>query len=137
MILFSKINTCNCEGFKPSSYSRGKSPGPENILNEALIEANNETRKIIIYVFNKSYSEEVIPKKWSESRIIRIYKGKGKKGKCSNERGITLSSNSEKLFERIINNRIKKVINMTPNQGGGIKRKLTAACMLYYQCMMN
>ena len=101
--------------------SRGKSPGPDNIPNEALIEANKETRKIILYVFNMIYSEEEIPKTWSEGKIIRIYKGKGKKGKCSNERGITLSSNSGKLFDRIINNRIKEVINMTPNQGGGIK----------------
>ena len=80
-------------------------------------------RMIILYVFNKIYSEEEIPKSWSEGKIIRIYKGKGKKGKCSNERGITLSSNSRKLFERIINNRIKEVINMTLNQGGGIKGK--------------
>ena len=84
--------------------SRGKSPGPDNIPNEALIEANNEMRMIILYVFNKIYSEEEIPKSWSEGKIIRIYKGKGKKGKCSNKRGITLSSNSGKLFERIINN---------------------------------
>ena len=101
-----------------------------DIPNEALIEANKETRKIILYVFNMIYSEEVIPKKWSEGKIIRIYKGKGKKGKCSNERGITLSSNSGKLFERIINNRIKEVINMTPNQGGGIKGKSTADHLL-------
>ena len=110
--------------------SRGKSPGPDNIHNEALIEANKETRKIILYVFNIIYSEEVIPKKWSEGKIIRIYKGKGKKRKCSNERGITLSSNSGKLFERIINNRIKEVINMTPNQGGRIKEKSTADHLL-------
>ena len=110
--------------------SRGKSPGPDNIPNEALIEANNEMRMIILYVFNKIYSEEEIPKSWSEGKIIRIYKGKGKKGKCSNERGITLSSNSGKLFERIINNRIKEVINMTPNQGGGIKGKSTADHLL-------
>ena len=100
--------------------SRGKSPGPDNIPNEALIEANKD----IIY------SEEVIPKKWSEGKIIRIYKGEGKKGKCSNERGITLSSNSGKLFERIINNRIKEVINITPNQGGGNKGKSTADHLL-------
>ena len=66
--------------------SSGKSPGPDNIPNEALIESNNETIKIILYMFNKIYSEEEIPKTWSEGKIIRIYKGKGKKGKCSNER---------------------------------------------------
>ena len=106
--------------------SRGKSPGPDNIPNEALIETNKDTRRIFLQVFNKIYAAEEIPKTWCEGNIIRIYKGKGKKGKCSNERGITLSSNLGKLFERVINNRIKEVINMTPNQGGGIKGKSTS-----------
>ena len=106
--------------------SRGKSPGPDNIPSEALIETNKDTRRIFLQVFNKIYADEEIPKTWCEGNIIRIYKGKGKKGKCSNERGITLSSNLGKLFERVINNRIKEVINMTPNQGGGIKGKSTS-----------
>ena len=106
--------------------SRGKSPGPDNIPNEALIETNKDTRRIFLQVFNKIYADEEIPKTWCEGNIIKIYKGKGKKGKCSNERGITLSSNLGKLFERVINNRIKEVINMTPNQGGGIKGKSTS-----------
>ena len=50
--------------------TRGKSPGPDNIPNEALLEANNEMRMIILYVFNKIYSEEEIPKSWSEGKII-------------------------------------------------------------------
>ena len=57
--------------------------------------------------------------------ITRLYKGKGKKGKCSNERGITLASNFGKLFERIVNNRITPKINMTEAQAGGQKGKAT------------
>ena len=44
---------------------------------------------------------------------------------CSNERGITLASNFEKLFERILNNRAKNKINMKENQAGGQKGKAT------------
>ena len=57
---------------------------------------------------NKVYDREVIPKQWQQGNIIRLYKGKGTKGKCSAERGITLASNTGKLFDRLINNRIKK-----------------------------
>ena len=60
-------------------------------------------RKNILTIFNKIYKTEKIPQEWKHGRIIRIYKGKGKKGQCCNERGITLSSNLGKLFERIIN----------------------------------
>ena len=57
--------------------SRGKSPGPDNIPNEALIETNKDTRRIFLQVFNKIYADEEIPKTWCEGNIIRIYKGKG------------------------------------------------------------
>ena len=62
---------------------------------------------------NKVYNEEKIPDEWQKGEIIRIYKEKGEKGKCSNERGITLASNMGKVFERLINNCIKDEIRMT------------------------
>ena len=60
------------------------------------------------------------------TQIIRLYKGNGVKGKCSNERGITLSSNLGKLYERIINNKITPALKMTNCQGGGKKGVSTA-----------
>ena len=45
---------------------------------------------------------------------------RGKKGKCSNERGITLASNFGKLYERIINERVKHQVQITDAQAGGI-----------------
>ena len=56
---------------------------------------------------NKVYNEKKIPDEWQKGEIIRIYKGKGEKDKCSNERGITFASNMGKVFDRRINNRIK------------------------------
>lgn len=105
---------------------RRKASGPDDIPNEAIIEADESTRKHILQTFNEVYRREVIPKEWREGHIIRLYKGKGKKGKCSNERGITLSSNLGKLFERIINHRIQRQINITNSQGGGKKGVSTA-----------
>ena len=86
------------------------------ILNEALIEANNTIRKKILRIFKKIYEKKETPDEWKEGTIIRIYKGKGTKGQCANERGITLSSNLGKLYERIINNKIPQIIEMTEAQ---------------------
>ena len=107
------------------SLQRRKATGPDNIPNEAIIEASNGTRQIILELFNNIYETEHIPAEWTEGTIIRIYKGKGKKGRCCNERGITLSSNLGKVYERIINNKIMNKINMTENQGGGRKGSST------------
>jgi len=109
-----------------NQLKKGKSCGPDNIPNEALIYANEDTRKILLETINNIQKEETIPKQWTEGEIIRLYRGKGKKGRCDNERGITLSSNLGKLFERIINNRVTPEITSTESQGGGKKGKATA-----------
>ena len=56
---------------------------------------------------------------------------KGVKGQCANERGITLSSNLGKLCERIINNKIQIIIEMTEAQGGGRRGAATVDHLKY------
>ena len=74
---------------------------------------------------NKILKSMAIPEQWTEGSLKRLYKGKGTKGKCSNERGITLASNMGKMFERLINNRISPNVNMSDAQAGGIKGRAT------------
>ena len=109
---------------------RNKSPGPDKIPNELFIEANQQTRLIYLEMFNQTLREEKIPKQWQHGSIITIYKGKGTKGKCSNQRGITLSSNIGKTMERLINNRLIKQVNITEAQAGGQKGKSTTDHLL-------
>ena len=61
---------------------RKKSTGPDNIPNEAFIEADQETRTIYQATLNKITKTETIPQEWQEGEIITMYKGKGIKGKC-------------------------------------------------------
>ena len=104
---------------------RNKATGPDGIPNEALIEANRETKKAYLYMFNHITETKEIPPQWQKGELKRIYKGKGSKGKCSSERGITLSSNVGKLYERLINNRILREITITEEQAGGRKGMAT------------
>ena len=97
---------------------RKKSLGPDKIPNEIFIEANKKTREILREVIAKVHKSEEIPHSWEEGEIIRIYKGKGQKEKYSNERWITLARNIGKVYERIINERVKKEVNMTKAQAG-------------------
>ena len=98
---------------------RKKSQGPDDIPNEIFLEANQETTKTLTKMINNVHEEEIIPRSWFEGNIIRLYKGKDQKGKCSNERGITLASNVGKVYERIINERVKEVTQITDAQVGG------------------
>ncbi len=109
---------------------RGKSCGPDDIPNEIFLEASPAVRKIILKTLNDIATSQNIPGKWQEGEIKRLYKGKGNKGKCSAERGITLASNFGKLFERIINNRTIKEVNISDAQVGGKKGRATVDHLL-------
>ena len=100
---------------------RRKSCGPDNIPNEAIIHADKDNTNELRRIFNRILKENNIPEAWKNGRIITIYKGKGIKGKCSSERGISISSNMGKVFERIINERTKEHLNISDMQGGGKK----------------
>lgn len=102
-----------------------KAAGPDDIPNEALKRMNPRNREKLRKILNKILITADIPNDWTESYITRLYKGKGVKGKCSSERGITLSSNIGKMFERIINERILEKINITDEQAGGRKKRAT------------
>ena len=107
------------------NLKRNKATGPDDIPNEIFKEADEGTREIYRDAMNKIAKEKEIPEQWQKGDIKRLYKGKGVKGKCSNERGITMSSNFGKVFERIINERAKEKIKMTELQAGGSKGRAT------------
>ena len=86
---------------------------------------DRDTIEIYRQEMNKIFDTMEIPQQWTEGTLKRLYKGKGQKGKCSNERGITLSSNVGKMFERLINNRMNKDIKITDAQAGGMKGRAT------------
>lgn len=103
----------------------GKATGPDEIPNEAIKNLTDTNLNNMKTIMNKITEDITIPESWLTSNIIRFYKGKGKRGKCSSERGITLSSNVGKLYERIINERIIKNITITDEQAGGRKGRST------------
>ena len=104
---------------------RKKATGPDNLPNEIFIEADQQTKEIYRKHFNKLNETMLIPTIWQEGEIKRLWKGKGTKGKCSNERGITLSSNPGKVYERMVNERVLQKINISDAQAGGKKGSAT------------
>ena len=81
-------------------------------------------------MINTILKERKPPEQWQKGHIKRLYKGKGTKGKCSNERGITLASNMGKTYERVVNNRAVNKIEMTQAQAGGRKGRATVDHLL-------
>jgi hypothetical protein len=103
---------------------RNNSSGPDMMTNAAIVEADQQARKVILESLNETYITETIPTEWHKGDIIRIYKLNGTKWKCSNKRVITLSSNIVIIFIRLVDERIKHIINTNWRQTG--KREITS-----------
>ena len=119
------------------SLKTRKSCGPDNIPNEVFIKANTELREEYTRILNIIHKNQTLPEKWAEGEIKRIYKNKGIKGKCINERGITLASNFGKLYERIINKEAIKEVNMSDAQAGGMEGRSTVDHLLILKELIN
>ncbi|XP_071739038.1 uncharacterized protein [Rutidosis leptorrhynchoides] len=59
-----------------------------------------------------------MPMEWRLSEVIPIYKNKGDAQTCSNYRGIKLLSHTMKLWERVIENRLRRETKVSENQFG-------------------
>ena len=74
---------------------------------------------------NKIMDEENIPEDWRYSHIVPIYKQKGDNMECGNYRGIKLMEHVMKIFERVIDERLRRVVDTDERQFGFRKRKGT------------
>ncbi len=99
--------------------------------------ANQETKTIYLKILNIILENQLTAKQWQKGIITRLYKGKGQKGKCSNERGITVASNVGKVYERIINNRATKMAKISDAQAGGKAGRSTTDHLLILKDIIN
>ena len=87
-----------------------KAPGPDGLHVEMLRAAGSVGVKWLARVFRAVWTKHEIPDAWTESVISPLYKGKGDRRECSNNRGIKLLSVGLKLFERVLQNRLRMVV---------------------------
>ena len=60
--------------------------------------------------------EKGIPTVWRKSILTPLYKGKGNVTECTNYRGIKLTCHGMKLYERLVEDRLRQVIEISGTQ---------------------
>ena len=93
----------------------GKSCGPDGIPTEALKCLGDWGVRQLTKIFNAIMQSGKMPDEWRESTITPIYKDKMN---CSNYRGIKLLSHTMKLWERIIDQRLRDIVTISDGQFG-------------------
>ena len=97
---------------------RNKSLGPDQIPIEVWRCLGDEGERWLTILFNKILISAKMPKEWRLSKVIPIYKNKGDVQNCCNYRGIKLLSHTMKLWERVIETRLRRETNVPDYQFG-------------------
>ena len=74
--------------------------------------------KFLTRLFNRLFMGERMPEEWRKSVLIPIYKNKGDAQCCGNYRGIKLMSHTMKIWERIIETRLRDRVEISKQQYG-------------------
>ena len=73
---------------------------------------------VIHEILKKVWEEEQMPEEWMKSEIVPIYKQKGDPLECGNFRGIKLLEHGMKMFQKILERKIRKLITVNNMQFG-------------------
>jgi hypothetical protein len=78
-----------------------------------------------------------MPDEWRWSILVPIFKNKEDVQSCTNYRRIKLMSNTMKLWERIIEHHLRRVINIIENQFGFMPERSTMETIFFIRQLME
>ena len=98
--------------------------GPDGVPTESLRLVDKIDPMLICDQMNAAL-EKGIPTVWRTSILTPLYKGKGNVTECTNYRGIKLMCHGMKLYERLVEDRLRQVIQISSTQYGFQQGKST------------
>ena len=128
-----------------TKLKKGTSPGKDGMLVEIFIRAGKKMLEPLLEIFNMIKITKLIPEQWRDVLITMIYKNKGSQLDLVNFRGIFLTLVISKLFERILQERMKTNLKKVSMYQMGSRAGKSAAdnlfllrgCMDYYKYLKH
>ncbi|KAK3561722.1 hypothetical protein QTP86_012617 [Hemibagrus guttatus] len=115
----------------------GKAVGPDDIPVEVWTCLGEAAVEFLTSLFNRVLKSERMPEEWRRSVLVPIFKNKGDVQSCSNYRGIKLMSHTMKLWERVVEARLRKVVDICEQQYGFMPRKSTTDAIFALRILME
>ncbi|KAK3540977.1 hypothetical protein QTP86_007950 [Hemibagrus guttatus] len=114
----------------------GKAVGPDDIPVEVWKCLGEAAMEFLTSLFNRVLESERMPEEW-RSVLVPIFKNKGDVQSCSNYRGIKLMSHTMKLWGRVVEARLRKVVEICEQQYGFMPRKSTTDAIFALRILME
>ncbi|KAK3535087.1 hypothetical protein QTP70_003936 [Hemibagrus guttatus] len=115
----------------------GKAVGPDDIPVEVWKCLGEAAVEFLASLFNRVLESERMPEEWRRSVLVPIFKNKDDVQSCSNYRGIKLMSHTMKLWERVVEARLRKVVEICEQQYGFMPRKSTTDAIFALRILME
>ena len=96
----------------------GKAPGPSGVTSDLLKGAGVTGVKELTKVYERIEEEVRVPEQWGESYTIMIYKEKADALMCDKYIGVRLMEHSMKVWEKILEGRLREIVEINENQFG-------------------
>ena len=115
----------------------GKAVGPDDIPVEVWKCLGDIALEFLTKLYNRTMESERMPEEWRDSILLPIFKNKGDVQSCSNYRGIKLTSHSMKLWERVVERRLRSELTFSEQQCGFMPGKSTTDALFALRVLME
>ena len=111
--------------------------GPDDIPIEVWRCLGNMAVVWLTKLFNRIFRSNKMLEEWRKSILVPNFKNKGDIQSCTNYRGIKLMSHTMKLWERVIEHRLRTLTNFTKNQFGFMPGRSTMEVIFLLRQLME
>ena len=115
----------------------GKAVGPDDIPVEVWKCLGEVAVEFLTGLFNRILDSEKMPEEWRRSVLVPIFKNKGDVQSCGNYRGIKLMSHTMKLWERVVEARLRAEVSICEQQYGFMPKKSTTEAVFALRMLIE
>ena len=105
--------------------TNGKAPGPTQVSVDLIKAVGDACVEELIAICRGSADEKRAPDDWQDSWTSPMHKGKGDALLCGKHRGIRLLKHAMKIYEKVLENRLRKELQINRRQFGFVGGRST------------
>ena len=117
------------------SIKNNKIVGPDDIPVEAWKSVGEPAIESQTCLFNEILDGKAMPEDWRQSTLIPLNKHKGDAQQCGNYRGIKLMSHTMKVWEKVIEARIRSEAEISDQQYGFMPGRRTTDAIFGFRIL--
>ena len=102
-----------------------KAAGLSEVTTEMIVAGGRIAEEVMLQICQGVLDEKGIPDEWKTSVVVPIFKGKGDVMKCGSYRGVKLLEHGMKIIERVLERRIRTLVDFDEAQFGFMPGKGT------------